>query len=443
MASLLHPGCLVCRRGRNLSLNAEWKNHMKLIPVAAKFIAFLFVPLLCAPSLFAQPGNPEDGRKEREYLVKTLTRIADPLLTTLSKNELRKQMPVEAAPGVTDRPSVTHLEAFGRLLAGIAPWLELGPENSAEGKLRKKYNDLALLCIKNAVDPSSPDFLNFSKGSQPLVDAAFFAEGLLRAPGQLWKPLDEQTKQNVIKALQSSRVIKPGNNNWVLFSSTVEAALLTYQGTYEKAKVDTAVLRLMSWYKGDGTYGDGAEYHWDYYNSFVMHPMLLETLDALVKHDPQSPYAHLYPQELQRAQRYAAVQERMISPEGTYPPVGRSLAYRFGAFHLLSKVALMHALPHEVEPQQVRAALYTMIKRQSEAPGTFDKNGWLQIGLYGHQPSIGENYISTGSLYLCSEAFLILGLPASDPLWQGKDLPWTTRKIWMGTDIPTDHAIQH
>ena len=134
----------------------------------------------------------------------------------------------------------------------------------------------------------------------------------------------------------------------------------------------------------------------------------------------------MYAEFLRRSQRYAAVQERLISPEGTYPPLGRSLAYRFGAFQLLSQIAFMHALPKTVLPQQVRAALYTVIKRQIEAPGTFDKNGWLQIGLYGHQPSIGETYISTGSLYLCSEVFIMLGLPNTDVFWQGKDLPWTT-----------------
>ena len=33
--------------------------------------------------------------------------------------------------------------------------------------------------------------------------------------------------------------------------------------------------------------------------------------------------------------RYAAVQERLIAPDGTFPALGRSIAYRCGAFHLL------------------------------------------------------------------------------------------------------------
>lgn len=54
---------------------------------------------------------------------------------------------------------------------------------------------------------------------------------------------------------------------------------------------------------------------------------------------------------------------------------------------------------------------------------------------------IGEGYISTGSLYLCSEAFLILGLPSSDEFWQKADEDWTAKKVWKGEDIETDHAI--
>jgi hypothetical protein len=76
-----------------------------------------------------------------------------------------------------------------------------------------------------------------------------------------------------------------------------------------------------------------------------------------------------------------------------------------------------------------------------EAPGTFDKQGWLTVGFCGHQPSMGENYISTGSLYLCSVALLPLGLPRSDPFWSGPPQPWSSRKIWNGEDTAADHAL--
>jgi len=72
---------------------------------------------------------------------------------------------------------------------------------------------------------------------------------------------------------------------------------------------------------------------------------------------------------IERARRYAAIQERLISPEGTFPPVGRSLAYRFGVFQLLGQMALRHDLPREVSPPQVRCALTAVIRRTIEMPG--------------------------------------------------------------------------
>jgi hypothetical protein len=53
---------------------------------------------------------------------------------------------------------------------------------------------------------------------------------------------------------------------------------------------------------------------------------------------------------------------------------------------------------------------------------------------------MGEEYINTGSLYLCMAAFLPLGLPESDPFWNRPDADWTSRKAWNGVDVGADHA---
>lgn len=143
----------------------------------------------------------------------------------------------------------------------------------------------------------------------------------------------------------------------------------------------------------------------------------------------------------ERAVRYAAIQERMIAPDGSYPVVGRSVAYRCGAFHLLADAALRQALPHDVSPEQVRGALTAVMRRTLTPSGTFDDAGWLRIGLAGHQPSLGEAYISTGSLYLCTAAFLPLGLPADHRFWTAAAAPWTSVKVWSGADLPADHAL--
>jgi len=70
----------------------------------------------------------------------------------------------------------------------------------------------------------------------------------------------------------------------------------------------------------------------------------------------------------------------------------------------------------------------------------FDEDGWLIIGISGHQPGIGEHYISTGSLYLCCTVFLPLGLPPEDPFWSCEGKKYTQEKIWSGDNIDCDHA---
>jgi hypothetical protein len=413
---------------------------MKPTTFTATIVLTLTFSFFSAYTCLAQLNTRQDaGVTERKYLVDMLTKIADPVLKALEKNRLKKDMPVES--NGKNREKHSHLEAFGRLLAGMAPWLELGPDNSTEGTMRDKYLKLARNGLDHATDPTAADFMNFNDGNQALVDAAFLAQGLLRAPNQLWLPLDDRVKQNIIKALKSTRIFTPPNNNWLLFSAEIEAALLKFEGKCDEVRIEHALQSHELWYKGDGTYGDGPNFHWDYYNSYVIQPMLLEVLQTILTAKTDTSLKKTYTTVLKRAQRFASVQESLISPEGTYPPLGRSLAYRFGAFQLLAKMALMDTLPESITPQQVRAALYTVIRKQAEAPGTFDKQGWLTIGFSGRQPKIGEGYISTGSLYLCSQRFLMLGLPANHAFWNGPDEEWTSRKIWSGKDISVDRYI--
>ncbi|MBR3931645.1 MAG: DUF2264 domain-containing protein, partial [Tidjanibacter sp.] len=315
-----------------------------------------------------------------------------------------------------------------------------GPDATPEGQLRAQYIDWAVKGIANAVNPESPDYLNFNNGRQPLVDAAFLAHGLLRAPTQLWGNLDEVTKERLVKELKSSRVIKPSETNWLFFSAMVEAALYEFTGEWEFERVRYAFDRHKEWYKGDGWYGDGKDFHLDYYNSFVIQPMMVQVLDVMAKHNIEG--ADFLEVEKLRYARYAEQQERLISPEGTFPAVGRSLAYRFGAFQALSDVSLRHWLPAAVNPAQVRCGLTAVIDRVINAPGTFTDNGWLRVGFCGYQPSIGERYISTGSVYLCSAVFVALGLPESDPFWSAPDADWPAKKVWSGVDIPVDKAIK-
>lgn len=379
---------------------------------------------------------------DRQLWLGSLDRVVRPVLSNLAAGTLRANMPVESTNrDLAGRAECTHLEALGRIVTGIAPWLELGAGQTPEGRLRAEYISLTCKAIAQAVDPESPDYLNFNKGQQPLVDAAFLAHGILRAPRQIWGNLDPVTRSRLVSEMKSTRVITPGQSNWLLFSAMVEAFLKEFTGECETGPVEYAIGRHKEWYKGDGWYGDGPNFHFDYYNSFVIQPMMVQVLQTMEKHG--IPGAELLDTELIRYARFAQLQERMISPEGTYPVVGRSLAYRFGSFQALSDAAYRHILPEGIDPAQVRCAISAVIRRQIGAPGTFNDCGWLRPGICGYQPHIGEDYISTGSLYLCCAAFIALGLPADDPFWARPAAPWTCLKAFSGEDLDIDRYISN
>jgi hypothetical protein len=373
---------------------------------------------------------------DRQYWVDALMRIARPVLQALSERQLKLRMPVESWH--EDRRQYAHLEALGRTLAGIAPWLETGPRDGEEGRLRAEMAQLAREAIAAGTDPKSPDYMNFQHGGQPVVDAAFLANAILRAPTELYDKLEPKVRQHLADALAATRVIRPVFSNWLLFSAMIEAALFRMGRDWDRMRVDYAIRQHEQWYVGDGAYSDGPAFHWDYYNSFVIQPMLIEIMDVLG--DQFADWRKMREPIIRRGIRYAAVLERLISPEGTYPPIGRSLAYRFGAFQHLALMALRQQLDPTLEPCAVRCALTAVIRRQLEAPGTLDENGWLRIGFAGSQKELGEGYISTGSLYLCTTVFLPLGLPPDAPFWQG-EADWTARKVWNGGSIPIDKAM--
>jgi hypothetical protein len=397
----------------------------------------LVSPLALALPALREAPAPSTGRA---VWIDHLHRFARPVLESLAKGQLKANMPIEAHAGMEkSRTHTAHLEAFGRLLSGIAPWLELTSAPDAEQQ--SQYVEWTHAGLANALDPKSPDALEFDADNQNLVDAAFLALAVLRAPRVLNSALDSTTRRRLADALRATRVRQSPFNNWLLFAASIEAALAALGQPWDAMRVDYAIREHMSWYVGDGAYGDGPHFHWDYYNSFVIHPFLLAVLDAVGDH--RAEWKAFAPIARERATRYAHTQERMIAPDGSYPVVGRSITYRCGAFHLLADIAQRKALPADVSPEQIRCALAAVLDRTLTPPGTYDAKGWLQIGLAGHQPSLGETYISTGSLYLCATAFLPLGLPVQDRFWDAPDAPWTSRKVWSGTDIPADHAIEN
>lgn len=390
----------------------------------------------------AKPAVAVKPTDDRTYWYQLLHKMANPVVSNLAAGTLVKNMPLEKSPTFDTRsPKVSYLEAVGRTYAGIAPWLALPDDDSVEGKLRSQMRLDAVKGLDNCFREGSPDQLTFTKDFQPIVDSAYLAQSFLRAPKALWEPLQPTTKQAIIAAFKSLRNRKPFKSNWLLFGSITEAFLLTVGESIDEARLNEGITKLNEWYKGDGWYGDGPNLAFDYYNAFVIHPMMVDTLAVLLERKMVK--AEQYNLALKRMQRYAVGQERMISPEGTFPPIGRSITYRTGALQALSQIALMKKLPKEISPAQVRCALTLVKKNMYDRKGTFDKNNWLQLGFCGHQPEIADYYTSTGSLYMATLSFLPLGLPKDDPFWTLPAADWTAKQAWSGRSFAKDYHVDY
>ena len=400
----------------------------------------VLILLLTIPTQAKKTKNAE--QTDRQYWCSLAYKMAQPVLENMAKGELQKNMKTEFSPSFDNRDrSVVYMETFGRLMAGVAPWLSLPDDNTAESQQRHQLREWALAAYKNAVDPASPDYLCWGKAGQNLVDAAYIAESFLRAWGTLWQPLDEVTKQRYIKEFQALRKIDPPYTNWFLFSSTIESLLAKAGAQYDEFRVNTTCRKVEEWYVGDGWYADGPVFAFDYYSSYVFHAMYLETLQAMVdaKANTRIDYQKYYDRALKRAQKHAIILERFISPEGTFPVVGRSIPYRTAAMQTLALIAWYQKLPKELSNGQVRAALTKVHHRMFDYQQNFNDAGYLTIGFCGHQPEVADWYTNNGSLYLTSLSFMPLGLPADHPFWTDAAEPWTQVKAWNGQSFPKDH----
>ena len=397
----------------------------------------LLLLFMCSGAVAKQPKQ-----SDREYWTSQAYKMAQPVLENMAQGKLQQNMLTEFSPSFDNRNrKVVYMETFGRLMAGIAPWLALPDDATAESKQRKQLREWALASYRNAVDPTSPDYLCWGVSGQNLVDAAYIAESFLRAYDTLWQPLDTLTKQRYFKEFQKLRRIDPPYTNWLLFSSVIESFLVKAGGGYDEFRVNMACRKVEEWYVGDGWYADGPVFAFDYYSSYVFHAMYLETLQAMIdaKMNTRIDYSKYHERALKRAQKYAIILERFISPEGTFPVIGRSTPYRLAAMQPLALLAWYQKMPKELTNGQIRAALTQVMHRMFDHQQNYNQKGFLTIGFCGSQPETADWYTNNGSLYMTSLAFMPLGLSANHPFWTDAPQPWTQVKAWNGRPFPKDH----
>ena len=384
--------------------------------------------------------------EDRKLWCDLLSNMALPVLTNMSKGTLHQNMDLETGPLWDHRDeNLGYIECFGRLMAGLAPWLSLPPDNSEEGKQRQLMLNMALEGYKNAVDPLSPDYLKWEGHRHLLVDAAYFAESFIKGFDAIWCKLDDTTRSRYIEKFIHLRSEVPYYNNWLLFPAVIETFLNKAAGNGDNFRIIHALRKIEKWYVGDGWYSDGPNFAFDYYNSFVIQPMYVECLMELESQGWGKAVLTkglTIQKAIKRLQRFGCITERLISPEGMFPVVGRSITYRSAFLHSLSYLIYIDKLPDSLSYGQVRSAMTAVLANFFCGSQNYNSKGFLQLGFNGHQVEVADRYTNSGSLYIASLAFLPLGLPESHLFWTSPNEDWTSKKAWGGGQFSIDHVYK-
>jgi len=391
------------------------------------------IPALAVLNSIPSLGHTEENKSEYERFMGYFLQIQKPVFDAWAREKLVSTLDRIELPG-KNRNQFSALESIARNFYATC-------QIDKEGKF---LNSEILNAFERSLKPGHPDSFNWDKGDQPLVDAAILAAGFLQNPFIFEKILNAKIQKGLIEGWKKSLSIKPYESNWLLFAAMVEAALQKWDRAFKPDCVPYAIQKFEEWYKGDGFYGDGPKFHIDYYNSIIIHPFLLilgkqghVEKDVMAKH-------------IIRAKRHAECLERMIGADGSFPPLGRSLCYRAGLFHHLAFMALEEKLPVSLSPGSIKKALCLSIEKTLDvsAKGNLGGNaidqssGILRPGLFNFDPQLAEIYISTASLYLCTWAFIPLGLGKDHEFWTVEKSQTTAEKLKMSQGLGIDAALK-
>jgi hypothetical protein len=321
--------------------------------------------------------------------------------------------------------TIPDLECFARMFAGMSPWLALDNENDIKLKILSKFDVLV--------------YKDIFGEKQAIAECAYICYGFLLTKNIIWKQLSYETQLQFINILHKVRnLIKRWHKryNWYLFYGMIEAFLKTATGKCDCNFVMDMIETVESWYCGDGFYKDGERgFTMDYYNSYVIHPFYIEILKVF-KPDIVS-------EKFDRCVRYSEFLERIIGPDGTFPPLGRSIVYRFGAFHALAYCIYNQKISSQHTYSQLQRAL-TKVLNRIITDLVFDSNGMLQLGFTGNQPCIADDYSSWGSCYLTTLGFLPLGLDKGHNFWSDSVVDYYTQEsAWKYNMSFKKYIIMH
>jgi hypothetical protein len=350
--------------------------------------------------------NPvsENPLRTREDAQEALRQLCAPLGKFYSPGSAHLEI---GATGTQYSGSTASMEAFSRILWGLAPYAAGGGESD----LWPVY----LRGIRNGTDPTHEEYWKKHNEAQMFVEMAAISYALLLVPEKIWDPLTEAEKANVAAWLDQINHGWVADSNWIFFRVMVNVALKERGRAYDQKAMDDGLRRIEDFYLGEGWYSDGIGEQRDYYIAFAFHFYSLIYAKVMEADDPERSRSYK-----ERAALFARDFILWFSEDGAALPFGRSLTYRFAQCGFWGALAYAGA---EAFPWGVIKGILLRNLRWWFARPIFTTDGLLSVGYAYPNLIMAEGYNAPGSPYWAMKAFLPLALPSDHPFWAAAELP--------------------
>ena len=319
--------------------------------------------------------------------------------------------------GAPREDPIPSIEGFARTSVAWGAWLgqRANPTAVGVGSARIDLLELHVRGLLDATDPGGAFYCGeIGDRDQRIVEAAEIATGLWLGRSRLLPALGRDGLRQVLEWLAKVDGKDVYEDNWVLFPALVASVRRHFGVALPDAAIDAGIDWMLARYRGDGWYADGGGHAFDQYTGWAVHWHLL--LWSRIEPERRPRTRALIER---RFRTYLASIAPMFAADGTRPPFGRSLGYRFAAAAPFALAALfgIDAVPHDVARRIAGGTI-----RRHLADGALDPTtGWFRRGVADERPDVLERYVSAGASAWAMHAFVALGLDASSRFWHVRE----------------------
>lgn len=341
---------------------------------------------------------------KKDYQEK-LFEILNPLIPHYSEGKAQLTL---GYTGASYPPKIAGLEAFARVLWGLAPYF-------CGGGASEEFEKIYVQGLTRGTDPNDSEYWGevATDYDQALCEMAALAVGLLLAPEKLWIPLSANTKSNLAAWLNQINSKNVPGSNWMFFTVLVNVAFKKLgRAEFNSKKMNECLDAINSYYVGNGWYEDGPSDRYDYYIAFALHYYGLIYSAFMNEDDPKNS------QEFKnRAAIFGKQFMYWFDEAGAGVPYGRSLTYRFAqvAFFSACVYAGVETLDLPVMKGIIDRNLNVWWNSHMR-----DFSGILTIGYEYPNLIMAEIYNAPGSPLWALKTFLLLALEDDHPYWKAE-----------------------